>query len=333
MTAPRRHALTRLAAVALAVALALPLAGCGLSLLPRRGMQAPPAATAKAEPKKSKRASAASKVAKPVGDARVARANPARRSAGAESAPRDPMAELRARAAAEPNEPYWPYALAVRHAAADSGWAAEAALRQALARDPDHAPSLALLSRQWFAAGRHAEALHLLGAARERAASRGAALEPVLLAAFALHADALGRGADADAAIAAVPRERRHDVAPVAAYLALRAGAPADSARELVSDAVREDGRSAANRNNEGIARLRAGDPKHARKAFLEAIERDPRLPGPYYNLAILEKFYLFDDVAAARWFRQYRERSSEDPDGLAQVMDDVQAPAEKGGR
>jgi hypothetical protein len=38
--------------------------------------------------------------------------------------------------------------------------------------------------------------------------------------------------------------------------------------------------------------------------------------------MAILEKFYRLDDDAARKWFRRYRERSSADPDNLAQVLD-----------
>jgi Flp pilus assembly protein TadD len=84
---------------------------------------------------------------------------------------------------------------------------------------------------------------------------------------------------------------------------------------------VRDEPKRAANQNNYGITRLRAGDPDGAREAFQKAIKLDPTLPGPYYNLAILEKFYLFDDAAAAKWYAAYRARSSDDPDGLAHVF------------
>ena len=51
-----------------------------------------------------------------------------------------------------------------------------------------------------------------------------------------------------------------------------------------------------------------------------------PRFPenaawGPLYNLAILEKYYLFHDDQAARWFDAYWRRSQDDPDGLAAVF------------
>ena len=101
-------------------------------------------------------------------------------------------------------------------------------------------------------------------------------------------------------------------------YVALRGDAP-DSASAAAAGLVREHPQSAVNQNNYGITRLRAGDPEAASNAFLLAIELDASLPGPYYNLAILEKYYRLDDAAAERWFRKYRERATDDPDGLAQ--------------
>src|SRR4029453_3853658 len=80
-------------------------------------------------------------------------------------------------------------------------------------------------------------------------------------------------------------------------------GASPDSANAAAAAMVRDRPKSAANQNNAGIARLRAGDPDGAEKLFQRAIELDSRLPGPYYNLAILEKFYRLDDSGAGRWF------------------------------
>ena len=94
-------------------------------------------------------------------------------------------------------------------------------------------------------------------------------------------------------------------------------GEKPEAATEMARAALDDDPRSAVNQNNYGITQLRAGDPKAARSAFLRAIEIDPKLPGPYYNLAILERFYMFDEEAATRWLKEYRERASEDPDGL----------------
>ena len=49
----------------------------------------------------------------------------------------------------------------------------------------------------------------------------------------------------------------------------------------------------------------------------MRAIDIDPKLPGPYYNLSIVARFFFFDEEAATRWLKAYRERSSEDPDNL----------------
>lgn len=217
-----------------------------------------------------------------------------------------------------PGEPYWPYHAAEIQIEADSLARAEVSLRTALARDPRYAPALSLLSRLYFDTGRHQEGVRLLEPVRAPGAfPNGVPSE--LLVALALHYDALDRMSDAVAVMRDAGRDSPAQGA--AAYLALRSDRP-DSARDLAEAAVEANGRSAANQNNVGIVRLRAGDADAARSAFLRAIEIDPRLAGPYYNLAILEKFYRFDDEAAAKWFRSYWERSHQDPDSLRSQID-----------
>lgn len=244
-------------------------------------------------------------------------------------APRVPRGEdvpgdaagTRARMALEPREPFWPYRLGVLLAAADSAAAAEASLRTALALDPGHAPSLALLSRLLFEQGRHAEAIRQLEAARANAFPAG--MPAPLLEGLALHYDAADRIADARAALASIPADERPGSARV--YLTLRGDAPGE-ADALAEDVAKHGSKSAVNQNNLGIARLRAGDPDAAAKAFEKAIDLDASLPGPYYNMAILEKFYRFDDGAAAKWFHRYRERANADPDGLAGLIGGAEA-------
>ncbi len=228
----------------------------------------------------------------------------------------DDVAGTRARMAEAPAEPFWPYRLGVLYAQADSTQEAEAALRRALALDPAHAPSLALLSDLYFKAGRHDEAIRMLENARAHAFPEG--MPAALLEGLALHYDAVDRVADARAALAAAPASDAGRSARV--YLELR-GEAAGGADALAEEAAQRAPKSAVNQNNLGIARLRAGDPDGAEKAFTKAIDLDASLPGPYYNLAILAKFYRFDDAAAARWFRAYRERANADPDGLAGVI------------
>src|SRR4030095_2768425 len=122
---------------------------------------------------------------------------------------------------------------------------------------------------------------------------------PALRVGLALHYDAIGRADLARTALAGVPSREREASASV--LLILRGQSP-DSATDLANQALHDAPKSAVSQNNFGITRLRAGDPEAARRAFLSAIAIDPRLPGPYYTLAILDKFYALDDSQAAHW-------------------------------
>jgi tetratricopeptide (TPR) repeat protein len=226
------------------------------------------------------------------------------------------LEEAREQASLAPREPFWPYRVGELYLAADSTAKAEAALEAALTRDPSYAPAQALLSKLDYQAGRHEQAIARLE--DERARSGG--LPASLMAGLALHYEALGRTEQAERAIEETARSARGEERSAVVYMTLR-GAQPDSASELAAATVRESPRSAVSQNNYGVTRLRAGDVEAARRAFLEAIELDARLPGPYYNLAILEKYYVFDETAATRWFRLYWERSNDDPDGLVEVF------------
>ena len=224
--------------------------------------------------------------------------------------------EVREQMALDPREPNGPYRLAQIHLESDSLAAAEAALKASLQRDPSYAPSLSLLSKLYYDAGRHAEAVALLEFARTRPGAFPDGFPQEILAGLALHYEALGRHDLAASLMADASKSRAGGTRSAAVYVTLRGEAPG-SASELAAAAVEENPKSAANQNNFGITKLRAGDPEAARKAFLRAIELDPKLPGPYYNLAILERYYRFDDAAAARWLEAYRARAGQDPDGL----------------
>ena len=228
--------------------------------------------------------------------------------------------EVRAFAAAQPTQPYWPFREAELQLKADSLALAHAALDAALARDPGYVPALALASELDAREGHHLEAAKRLEAARADAHRFPNGLPPALTAALALHYDALDRPDLAATAMSSIPESERRSLGTAAVYLTLRGNAP-DSAIALATEMVKRNPDDAVCQNNYGIARLRAGDPKAARAAFLQAIQRDPSLPGPYYNLAILEKYFTMDDDAAAKWFARYRERSSADPDGLAEAF------------
>ena len=227
------------------------------------------------------------------------------------------VARVEARRLEDPQNPYWPYRLAEVHLAEENSVQAESDLRAALALDPRHAASLSLLSKIFWDQGRHEEAIGLLEAARAEAGS----LAPELMTALALHYDAIDRP---DLADPLVQRVEDHldwsKEGSAVAYVHLRGETFAQS-EPVAKKALDADPKSAVNQNNWGITKLYAGDPEAARKAFLTAIELDPALPGPLYNLAIVDRFYRFDDTSARDWFRKYRELSSEDPDGLAEVL------------
>jgi len=292
--------------VLLALALlAATAAGCGVRLLHRGGpadVTAPVAADATAKPSGNED--------KPHGKKRKED-----REAAAAFA-NDPLGEAHARMVEEPGEPWWPTRAAQLEAAAGHTAAAENSLRTALARDSVYAPALTQLSRMLYQQGRHDEAEQLLAPVRDGRASLNAADRAAVLAGLALHEAALGHDDAARATLGMLGHADHDDVAGVAAYLAVRGGS-ADSAVRLTSAAVKAAPESAANHNNHGIALLRSADPDGAAREFERAIALDPSLPGPWYNMAILERWYRLDRAAASQRFQQYWTRSHADPDSL----------------
>jgi len=226
-------------------------------------------------------------------------------------------ADARAETDAHPSDPYWPYQVAQEALAHDSLSAAEEALRVSLARDSLYAPALSGLSKLLFDSGRHDEAIARLSAALASGRAYDDPTRQILLAELALHQDALGRPDLARASVAAMPDPDLKQSRSALVYVTLRGEAP-DSAADLAERALGGDSRNPVHLNNYGITRLRAGDLDAAQKAFGDAIAGDPSLPGPYYNLTILEKFYRFDDANAARWFHAYWKLSHSDPDSLS---------------
>lgn len=228
------------------------------------------------------------------------------------------LAELHARQAADPANVEWPCRIAAMYAAADSATQAEAAWRSALAIDPSYGPALSQLSRQLFTQARHQEAVDLIEAAR----ARGAVDSPELRAGLALQYEALGDHERARELISGLSAPGAHwkTAGSALTYVALHGedmAAAVDPARQALS----ADPDLAANHNNYGIMQLYAGDPKGARESFLKALDLDPRLPGAYYNLAIVDRFYFFDDEAARGWFDRYWALSHDDPDNLRAAL------------
>lgn len=228
--------------------------------------------------------------------------------------------EARTQSTLQPREPYWLFHVGQLYLAADSLAAAEAALHASLARDAHYPSALALLSKLYFDTGRHSEAVKLLEPVRTSPETFSNEARQVLLAGLALHYDALGRPDLASEVTRPIARPDLERAGAALVYVQLRGSSP-DSADALASATLRQAPKSAVNLNNFGITRLRAGDPVAARKAFLSAIDRDSKLAGPYYNLAILEKYYLLDDAAATRWFSAYWKRSQADPDSLSGAL------------
>ncbi len=217
-----------------------------------------------------------------------------------------------------PREAFWPYHRGSLHAAVGATEEAEAALREAMVVDPAYEPALSLLSKILYDADRHEEAISMLETARAEAVPQG--LSPELIEALVLHYDALG---DLDAAggllqeiESRIPRSES-----VPSFVLLR-GEDYLSASDPAREAVEADSKSAVNQNNFGITCLHSGDPVKAREALHRAVELDPMLPGPLYNLALVEKFYFMDDERASMWWDRYRVISSEDPDNLGEIFE-----------
>lgn len=227
---------------------------------------------------------------------------------------------LRDHAAADPTQPYWPFRIAEVQVAGDSTTEAEASLRGALKRDPGYAPALALLSKLYYREGRYQEGVMLLEPVRQHPEALEDRDRDALLAGLALHEEALGNDAAARQAVLGLRPRDLPQAGSALVYVMLRSERP-DSASGLATAALDQGPASAVNLNNYGITKLRAADVEGAERAFRSAIVKDPTLPGPYYNLAILHKFYRLDDAAAADDFQRYWSRSHDDPDSLAAVF------------
>lgn len=318
---------TRRAAVLVLLAAAVLSSGCsgalrrvglGGSATASRAPRAEQEKTAAREPETESREKAAANASKEERARKKEREKTAAR-APKESGLEKDLRETREAAALAPAEPYWPFHVAELYAAADSLPGAETAIADALARDPDYAPALTLRSRLDARAGRHEAAIRSIEAALARPGAFPSGPPRELIEGLALHYQAIGKGDRAQALLAgAAPRKGPPSPALVA--LTLDSATP-ENAAPLAEAAVKNDPRSAVNQNNWGVTLLRNGDPLAAKKAFEWATKSDPALAGPWYNLAILHKYYLFDDSTASASFAEYWQRSHRDPDGLAALF------------
>ena len=333
----RAHSRSLLAT--LAISLVLGTSGCGAGKLVGLGGSASPSAPApppasepvaarEAKPSKQERREAAKRAkdeARRVKEESKRAEEMARLTQGDareskrkkdDARPTDELGEAKQKASEQPREPWWPYHAAELEAKAGRREASEASLREALSREPAYPPALASLTRTLYEQGRHGEAIELLGRVRDGSVTLDDDDRSALIAGLALHEAAIGRETQARAAMAQLGRGGGDAALGVSGYLAVRSE-DKETALERTAEAVRAAPRSAANHNNLGIALLRTAEPDAAQKEFERAIELDPALPGPYYNLAILERFYRMDTAAATKRFQQYWSRSQADPDSL----------------
>ena len=239
----------------------------------------------------------------------------------------DPVAQLasegptlRERAQLAVTEPYWPYRLATLQFAADSSAAGERSLDLALARDARYAPAVSLKSKRLYGRGEYAAGAALLRAALDAGASPRGPLE----AGLALQLEALGELDEADA-LAARLDPAEGDIAPALGFLTLRGPDPFNSEPLLRAAAAAAPG-SAAAANNLGIGLLYAGRPEDAAAEFERALSLDPDCAGAYYNLAIVDLHYRFDESAAREHYLAYRRLApagGDDPDALGRSLAD----------
>jgi tetratricopeptide (TPR) repeat protein len=222
----------------------------------------------------------------------------------------DELSSARTHMQLAPREPYWPFRMGELYAASDSAAQAVSFLNAALTVDPSYAPAAVLLSRIYYDAKMHAQAVSLL----DDFLAHNAAAPDAVRAALALHLEALGEIDRAQSVLSACASESR-DAHVARTMIALR-GSDATAALAAARQALDAD-QSAANYNNYGIALLYAGRPLEARDAFGKALDLNEQLPGALYNLAIVETFYFFDEATGREWFARYRQYASEDPDNL----------------
>lgn len=248
---------------------------------------------------------------------------------GSGSAQNDPkrvkgeeIAALRSQAALQSSEAYWPQRLAEIHFARAQRDSATHYCAEALRRSPDYPAALALRSRLHYELGEHQQAADML-----RTADARQALSPALLAGLALHLERLEHYDAADAIYARL--EPAPETSSVLIYRRL-SGEEFPQALELAEQAVARDPNDAQTLNNHAVALLYAGAPSRAKEQLLRAHALDAKLPGPLYNLAIVDRYYFFDEAASRQWLSDYLRLSSEDPDGLVESFAQADAQAQQ---
>jgi tetratricopeptide (TPR) repeat protein len=202
---------------------------------------------------------------------------------------------LCAEAAARPADAEPFYQLALLHAEASACDSALVAVANALRRDPQHAPSLALLARLLHDAGRSEEALHYYEL-------RGIDTFPdaVMIDIALLYADV---GNTLEARKLLRPLAAGSHAAAVAANLAYLDLLDEDNAAALAAletQAARFPD-SPEVQQNLALARLRAGDVESGALLLERVASEHPEFATGQHNLALLLRHYRFDAEGAAR--------------------------------
>lgn len=227
--------------------------------------------------------------------------------------------EIHRQRALEPGQPFWPFQMATWQLGAGDTGLARAYLDTVLTIDPDFAPAVSLLSKIQYDTGQYEQAAGMLQGFLDRNPDAPDAMRVAL----ALHLQALAE--PEKSAIYLADCDDQSGAVRTARTFAHLRSEDFQSSLPLAEDALADNPHSAANHNNHGISLLYAGRPEEARQAFFRALEIDPELPGPLYNLAIVENFYFFDTEASRDYFHRYqtvtRDRYAEDPDDLGTTL------------
>jgi tetratricopeptide (TPR) repeat protein len=211
-------------------------------------------------------------------------------------APRDTSIEkLRQEASTTPQSAEPLYQMALLHYGQHRHPEALQALHEALGRDADYVPALALLPKLLHECGRSAEGIEYF--ARRPATSWP---EPVRLNLALLYADT-GNTMQARKLLDGLASGAYADAAAVnLAYLDLVDEDHAAAARRMQSDLARYADTPAV-LNNLALVHLRAGRVEEAVRLLRAVTERHPEFGEAQLNYALVLRHYLFEEDGAAR--------------------------------
>jgi tetratricopeptide (TPR) repeat protein len=195
------------------------------------------------------------------------------------------------------------FALATSYSRSGEADSSVAALEQAMGIDPEHLPSLALLSRLYYERGDIDRGVALLEPLAASRIDHG----PEILTNLALLKLAWGDVVAAESLLIRAATEHP-DFAPAhgnLAFLHLEMDNPSAAEAEL-ERAVALDDRVPEFHNNLGIIHRRQLRFDDSARAFERAIALAPDFREAHHNLALLTKLYLFDEERSRRHFDRF---------------------------